>query len=271
MSILTAPLGVTAPRMLRAEWITFRSTRSTVWTAVLAVALSAGFAAVVAAAVVAGDADEGVSSAEIIARSFGDRPALAMIGYGVLFTQAFAATLGVLIVSSDRSTGAIAATAAAVQRRGRIVLAKLTLSALLGLAIGAASTAATLGITAPVFAEFGHPLAVDGVLLQTALGAATGIAAIAVVASGIAFLVRSTAAAAGIALGLVLLAPGLLPLVPMVGPALGAVLPTSFTLVLATPWDALGVEQISTGVLGTAAWVLTASLAAAWSFRRRDV
>lgn len=263
---------VTFARVVRSEWIKLLSIRSTVATAIVAAGLTAMFAGLVVLGIVVGETEGGVDAAETIAGTFGDQPTPSMIAYTVMFTQAFAAVLGVLVVTSERASGVISATVAAVARRRLIVLAKLTVSGIAGFALGAVTVAITVAIAHPVFSantDAGSLLSAG--VLQSVAGAALYFALISMISTGIGFLVRGTAPAAGIALGLLLIVPGLIQLIPAIGPAVASALPTALGQALYLPVEQVGVSALIVGGAGILAWVLAAGTGALASFTRRDV
>jgi ABC-2 type transport system permease protein len=258
--------------MLRSEWIKLITIRSTVWTATLTLAFTAGFAGLVILGIVLGESEGGLDPAGLISDQFGAQPAATLVGFGLLMAQAFAAILGVILVTSERSNGAINSTVAAVPKRSLIVLGKLTVSGMAGLAIGAASSVLTVAIGYPVFDRYGDAGSlVDPALVQAVAGGAVYFALIAMISTSIGFLVRGTAAAAGLALGLVLIVPGLLQLVPIVGGPLAALLPTALGQALYTPVAVIGVPALLIGAGGMVAWVVALGALALSTFTRKDV
>jgi ABC-2 type transport system permease protein len=121
---------------------------------------------------------------------------------GVAFGQAVVAILAVLAIGGEYSTGMIHVTFAAMPRRGLVLAAKGLLVALLTAAAGAVSVAGCL------VAGRGYlDLPFDGPVRRAALGSVLYLMLIAVLSLGIAALVRDSAAAIGVVLGLLYVLP----------------------------------------------------------------
>jgi ABC-2 type transport system permease protein len=72
-----------------------------------------------------------------------------VVGFAFMFAYALVAVFGVLVVSTERSTGLLAATLAAVQRRTPVLAAKLLVSAVAGIAIGLVGAVASFLLVQP--------------------------------------------------------------------------------------------------------------------------
>jgi len=115
---LEAPGRVTFARVLASEWTKFRSVRSTVWSAAIAILLTLGIP-LIGAAVVSSQwrqMDPG---------SRGDNHPLDIALVGVSIAQLVVAVLGVLVISAEYSTGSIRSTFTAVPKRLPVLAAKL--------------------------------------------------------------------------------------------------------------------------------------------------
>ncbi|MGW8551858.1 ABC transporter permease subunit [Streptomyces tubercidicus] len=97
---------------LLSEWIKIRSVRSTMWTLGVMIVLIVGIG-LLAAAVIAGHSD-----------SLGPDSALSFGTFGMMMGLFPLITLGVLVISSEYSTGMIRTTLTACPARGRILTAK---------------------------------------------------------------------------------------------------------------------------------------------------
>jgi ABC-2 type transport system permease protein len=187
---------------LHAEWTKLRTLPGTIWLVSAIAALTFAVSAAAAAAVTCPTATCGQDPAKVSLT-------------GVDLSQAVAAILGVLIVSSEYSTSMIRLTFAAMPRRTRVLAAKTTL------ATGLTLVAGTVGVLASVLtaryvmpghgftAAHGYPplSLTDPSLLRAAAGSVLYLALIALLSLGIATLVRDSAAAIGIVLGLLYLSP----------------------------------------------------------------
>lgn len=101
--------------VVRSEWTKVRSVRSTMWTLLIAAFLCISLAGLISWAAASHYAQR---------TTVWDPTAISLTGFG--FGQLVVAILGVLAVSSEYSSGMIRASLAAVPRRGRMLLAKLT-------------------------------------------------------------------------------------------------------------------------------------------------
>lgn len=129
MSTLTAPthspalrsasaLKVTQRRVIRSEWIKFRSLRSTVWTLLIAVVLTIGISALFSAVTASH-----WSRLDPIERIRFNAVSTSLTG--VNFAQLAIGVLGVLFISSEYSTGMIRSSITVVPKRLPMLWAKV--------------------------------------------------------------------------------------------------------------------------------------------------
>jgi ABC-2 type transport system permease protein len=250
------------PDALRAEWIKFWTVRSTTWSTVMLFVLGAGLTALVCA-----------TSAEWLASSEADESPASFVTWGMMFAQITAIVLGTLAVTSEYGTGMIRATLAATPSRGTVLAAKaLVLSSTL-------FVAGTLTAFAGYFAGnwflenegIGIALSDDGVL-RAMFGSGLYLAGLGLLAAAVGLLVRHTAAALSVVLGLVFVVGTMVFLLPgawgewigklMPGNAgSGIAAPVSFNPTLLDPWVGFAVFSGEVAVLLLVAYVV---------FRRRD-
>jgi ABC-2 type transport system permease protein len=250
------------PDALRAEWIKFWTVRSTTWSTVMLFVLGAGLTVLVCA-----------TSAEWLASSEADESPASFVTWGMMFAQITAIVLGTLAVTSEYGTGMIRATLAATPSRGTVLAAKaLVLSSTL-------FVAGTLTAFAGYFAGnwflenegIGIALSDDGVL-RAMFGSGLYLAGLGLLAAAVGLLIRHTAAALSVVLGLVFVVGTMVFLLPgawgewigklMPGNAgSGITAPVSFNPTLLDPWVGFAVFS------GEVAAVL---LVAYLAFRRRD-
>jgi ABC-2 type transport system permease protein len=134
---------------------------------------------------------------------------------GVQLGQAFIATLAVLVISSEYSTGMIRVTLTAMPRQPAVLAAKAAV--LTGLVLAAGVIAVAGSVLAGRIILPGHgftaargfpPLSPgDGPVLRAAAGSVLYLALIALLSLGIAAIIRDSAAAIGVVLGLLYLPP----------------------------------------------------------------
>jgi ABC-2 type transport system permease protein len=134
---------------------------------------------------------------------------------GVELGQAVVAILAVLAVSGEYSTGMIRVTFAAMPRRIRVLAAKAASISGLTLVAGVIAVLGSVLVGRLVMpghgftAAHGYPLLslTDGAVLRAAAGSVLYLALIALLSLGVATLVRESAAAIGLVLGLLYLSP----------------------------------------------------------------
>jgi hypothetical protein len=245
--------------MIRAEWTKLTTVRSLPRLAVGAVAVSplVALLLVVSLPVTQGRAIAAVPPAEVL-------------GAGLLGVDAAAIVLMVLGASvggSEYATGLAQPTFLAMPRRGRVVLAKVVVTASVAGAVAAAAAVLCPLAAQLVLAGAGLPPApVDGALLRLGAGSAIGPVFYALVALAAALVLRSTGA--GVAVALAVLA---LPAVTSWIPGLA---------VLAPVWPGAAVHGVSgvdehvgagAGLLSLLAWTAAGTAVAVWRVRARDV
>ena len=263
MSALVAERsGGVLPRTIKSEWIKLTSIRSTWWTALSMVVLGAGFTTIISG-VVASDMANGTN---------GD-PAAEYITQGLIFSQISAVVLGALVMTSEYGTGMIRATLASTPGRGTVLAAKaLVLSGFLFVIGTLTAFAGYFGGNA-FFRHAGVGISLgDPHILRSMFGAGLYMAGLGVLAAAIGLLVRHTAAAISIVLGLVFIIGQVVGLIPgavgewimklmpgNAGP--GIVVPVNFGDDMLTPWTGFAVFVAEIAVL---------FLAGLYVFRKRD-
>lgn len=152
---------VTFGRVLRGEWIKFRTLRSTVWTVVVTAVVMVGLALMMAAIMrVAADTPE-------MSEGMSQDPGLQAIGltgttivtFGYSFGALAVGVLATLIVTSEYSTGTVRSTFAAVPRRLPVLWAKLVVIVLTTAVVVALALVVAYVATAPMLETAG--LSVD--------------------------------------------------------------------------------------------------------------
>jgi ABC-2 type transport system permease protein len=194
------------PHALHAEWTKLRTIAGPAWLLAATVMLTV---AVSAAATAAVRCPSGIACPV-------DPAKLSLTG--VELGQAIVAILAVLAISGEYSTGMIRITLTAMPRRSAVLAAKAAI--LTGLVLAAGTIAVLGSLLAGRLILPGHgftpargfPLLSlgDGPVLRAAAGSVLYLALIALLSLGIATLVRDSAAAIGVILGLLYLFPILL-------------------------------------------------------------
>lgn len=199
---------------------------------------------------------------------------------GVLAGQLIVAVFGVQAIGTEYSSGVIITSLIATPRRVGVLVAKAVVVALPVLVVsvaavfGSAALAGTLLAAAGFTAEHGYPTVslTTATTLRALAGSALYLTLIALFALGIATLVRSSAAAIGLVLGLLFLFPLLAAVVTdpdwqrhlrQLAPNAGLAVQTTVDLerLPIGPWPGLGV---------TALWAAAALVAGGLALSRRD-
>ncbi|NYF15559.1 ABC-2 type transport system permease protein [Microbacterium sp. AK009] len=256
---------------VRSEWIKLRSVRSTIWSYALLIAISIGLAALVAFALtsipdgVAGQAPASQPVQTVVQASIA----------GVAFGQLIAGILGVLVISGEYTTGMVRSTFLAVPGRLSALAAKgivlFTATFIVGLI---ANVAAYLVASLMLSQEDIAAPIIDPAVFWPLLGGALYLAMISLFALAIGALVRTSAGGIAVVVGILLILPTILSLIPAdwareAVPYLlsnaGAGIYSSATL--APEGDALGMWL---NLLVTGLWVAVPAAAAAVMLRTRD-
>ena len=201
---------------------------------------------------------------------------------GIEFSQAVVAILAVLAIGGEYSTGMIRITLMAMPRRSAVLAAKAVLVAGLVLAAGALAVGGSVlagrvilpghGFTA----GRGFPLEslADGPTLRAAAGSVLYLALIALLSLGIATIVRESAVAIGVVLGLLYLSPIIISAVagnPVWSHRLERYAPMSAGLTIQDTTGLRGLPISPWGGLGVlAVWAAAALLAGGLVLRWRD-
>jgi ABC-2 type transport system permease protein len=247
---------------LRAEWIKFWSVRSTAWSVVAMFVIGAGLTTLICAL-----------DAEWLASGEADEATASYVTFGMQLAQITAVVLGTLAVTSEYGTGMIRATLAATPRRGAVLAAKAAV--LTGTLFVAGTVTAVAGYLAGNWfldrEGVGVALADDGVL-RALFGSGLYMAGLGLLAAAVGLLVRHSAAALSIVLGLVFVVGNMAFLLPgtwgdwtaklMPGNAGSAIAaPISFNPELMAPWTGFAAFTAEVLVLLTVGYLV---------FQRRD-
>lgn len=134
---------------------------------------------------------------------------------GLYFGHLLVATLGVLVVTSERRTATAGSTVAAASTRTRTLLARAVVVGLAGAVVGVVGRLAGYILIQPILAQHGLDFALGSAEFWTSLaGSGIYFALIAIMAAGIGSLLRNSAAGIVTVIGLLFLAPMVLWLTP---------------------------------------------------------
>jgi ABC-2 type transport system permease protein len=250
-------------RVMLSEWTKIRSVRSTVWSLILLVVLDLGFTALLTALTVSqwSKADPG-DLATIKAD-----PTSTILGSGFFLSQLTICVLGVMVISSEYSTGMIRASLLAVPRRLSMFAAKCTVFTVLVLVLGTVVSFISFFIGAAIMHDKVQVSLSDPGVLRAVVGGGLYMAMLGLFALALGGIIRHTAAAITGVIGFVLVLAPLASLLPgSLGKHVHAYLPSEAGHLIAqarqtptdllTPWQGYGVFALWTVVLLVVAAVL---------------
>lgn len=258
--------GLTFAGILRSEWIKLRTVRSTSWSYAIVVVISLGMAAIMSLAL---DLPGGADLPAALQTSF----VVQASTFGVFFGQLVVAVLGVLVVSGEYSTGMIRSTLTAVPRRLPALWAKAAVLFTATVLVGSVANVGSFLVAAPILAGKGiHASLFDGAVIIPLLAGALYLALVAVFALGVGAILRSSAGGIAATLGMLLLLPIVLSMIPATwatdlmpylisNAGAGMMASGGPASAILEPWQALLV------VLG---WLLASLAGAALLLKRRD-
>jgi ABC-type transport system involved in multi-copper enzyme maturation permease subunit len=225
----------------RSEWTKLRSVRSTVWALLFTVLITIGLGTVIDAAWVS--RWHHVSAHD---RLTFDPTGLSLSG--VFPAQLAVGVLGVLIMSSEYATGQIRATLGATPQRGTLLAAKTAVFTAVVFVIGLVTCFVAFFIGKAFFSTKHAEAALsDPGVLRAVIGGALYLAAIGTLATGLGTILRRTAGGIAALVGLLLVLPILVGLLP-------------------SPWSD-DINKFLPGVAGTAIFqvVRTGDSLSAWT------
>jgi len=256
--------GLSFAGVLRSEWIKLRSVRSTPWSYATVVVISLGMAVIMSLAM--GSQGEGQMPAAAQATFV-----VLASTFGVFFGQLVVGVLGVLVVTGEYSTGMIKSTLTAVPRRLPALWAKAVVLFTATFVIGAVATGGSYLVAVSILADRGiHASLVDGAVIGPLLYGALYLALVSVFALGVGTILRSSAGGIAVTLGLLLLLPIVLSMIPAAWASelvpylisnAGATMMTAGDVAAMDPWQALLI------VVG---WLVVSLAGAAALLKRRD-
>lgn len=255
---------------LLAEWTKIRSVRSTLWTLIAAVVVIVGFTALITWITVANWT--GPDAAARNARAIAD-PTSIIFGASVYLGQLAIAVLGVLVVTTEYSTGVIRASLLAVPRRYAMLAAKVLVFTFVMFILAEVIAFGSFFVGSAILHSRVQVSLSTHHVLRATFGAGLYLVAYGLFALAIGVLVRHTAGSISIAVGVAFVLPiltGLLPdtsfynhlnayLPQQAGSQVYLVRPAGVQLLSA--WQGFGVLCI---------WVAVLLAAGAVLFNRRD-
>jgi len=203
-----APTGGEMRAALASETTKLRSVRSTVWTLVVTVVATVGIGALITTARVS-------RWNELSPRERLSLDPTTVSLRGVFLAQLAIGVLGVLVISSEYSTGMIRTTLAAVPRRALVLFAKAVTFTIVAFIVTTAACFVAFLIGQSILSSKHADVALsDPGVLRAVLGAATYLTLVGLLGLGLGTLLRRTAGAIATLFGLVLVLPALTEALP---------------------------------------------------------
>lgn len=222
--------GLAVAGILRSEWTKFRSVRSTYWTYIVAILAIVGIGALVASIMRTQWHTLGAEDRANLGPA-----AISLSGLG--FGQLAVGVVGVLTITTEYGTGMIRSTLAAVPRRPVVLASKAAVLAAVTFVVAVVAVFPTFFLAQAILhgkvptATLGDP----GVM-RALIGAALYLTALALFALAIGALVRRSAGAIAIFMGLLLVVPIVASFLPgTFGDNVRKFLPSNAGSQLATP------------------------------------
>ncbi len=180
---------ITFRRVLHSEWVKLWSLRSTYWTVLLTLAAMVLIALLLAVASVNDERLDGQVA----------------IGMGYSFAQVVVAVLGVLTITGEYTTGMIRSTLSAVPTRLPALAAKAVLVAGLGFLLGVAGVTLSYAVSYPLIGADRAANLSDPQVQRVFWGSGLYLAGVGLFGLGVGALIRHTAGAVALMLGVLLL------------------------------------------------------------------
>jgi ABC-2 type transport system permease protein len=200
--------GTRLSRVVRSEWTKLWSVRSTFWTLLSLVVVTVGFSSLIAWG----------TTSNLDKMSPHDLATLDPTNLsqaGIAFGQLAIAVLGVLVVSSEYSTGGIKATLTAVPQRMRVLSSKIVVFLVTALVVGMITAFASFGVSMLFWNHYGMGVTLgDPGVLRAVVGGGLLIAGSGMFGVAAGVLLRHTAGAITTAVGVLLVIPILTGLLP---------------------------------------------------------
>jgi ABC-2 type transport system permease protein len=275
VSTLTAPAQAPARRydharaslgnVIRSEWTKIWSVRSTLWTLLILIVATVGFSVLASWGTTAN-----LNQLNAHDRATLDPTYTSMAG--LTLGQLAIAVLGVLIVTTEYSTGGVKATFTAVPNRLRVLLAKGIVFAVIATVVGMITAFAAFYAAEPFWSHYHLAVQIsDPGVLRAVIGSGLYVLASGLFGFALGAVIRHTAGAITAAVGLLLVVPPLTQLLPgtwghdifkvftsNAGSMIATVVPQENHL---SPW---------TGYLAMTVWWVVPMIIGAYLIRRRD-
>ena len=198
---LTAPTRQppVLPNLLRSEWAKIRTVRSTYWALAAAVAAMIGYGAI-------------NSASHTGARHGTFAPILTSLS-GVLLAQLAIGVLGVLVITTEYSTGMIRSTFAAAPQRHSVIIAKAGVLGAAAFAVGTVASLVAFLAGQAIMGANGVSLTSPGAL-RSVIGVGLYLGLLGIFAVALGTIIRRSTGAIAALVGLILILPALLMTLP---------------------------------------------------------
>jgi ABC-2 type transport system permease protein len=191
----TNDVRLTFPRVVKSEWIKFRTLRSTIWTLAITLALMVGVVALLSA----------IGASQSDGRETGNGSSIVVLTAATALAQLAVTILGVLVITGEYSTGMIRSTLAAVPRRLPALWAKGVVLAASIFVVSSVAVAVSLGIMQLLLGAKGQaPDLGDADTARVLVGVPLYLTGIALFAFAIGAVLRHSAGALATVIGLLL-------------------------------------------------------------------
>jgi hypothetical protein len=254
-----------AAGVLRSEWTKLRSVRSSTWT----IAALVGLTILIGALTCVSEASNWASESPV-QRAIFDPTNFSL--NGLLFGQLAVGVLGVMVMSSEYGTGLIRSTLAAVPNRRLVLGAKAAVLGAVVLVVGEVVSFASFFLGQAILsgsapsAGIGDP----GVVQAVAFGGLY-LTALGLFGLGLGAIVRHTAGAITTFVGVVLILPEIVRLLPSsIGDEIGKFLPSNIGNTLTSVHPVANQLSPSVGFGVLCAWAAAALVIGGWLVVRRD-
>jgi len=194
--------------VIRSEWTKIWSVRSTPWTLLILVVSTVGFGVL---------ASWGTASnfSHLNAHDRATFDATYTTMAGLTLGQLAIAVLGVLVVTTEYSTGGIKSTLTAVPNRMRVLAAKGVVFAIIATVVGMITAFVAFFVSAPIWAHYNLAVHLnDPGVLRAVIGSGLYVLASGLFGFALGAILRHTAGAITAAVGLLLVVPPLTQLLP---------------------------------------------------------
>jgi ABC-2 type transport system permease protein len=209
------PTSLSFGGVLRSEWIKLRSLRSTIWSYVILVVLALGMALLMSLSFVSGGGPAAEADAAGLSSEAQAELLVQASTFGAYFGQLVVAVLGVLVITGEYSTGMIRSTLAAVPTRLPALAAKAVVLFAVTFAMATISAVGAFFVASSVFA--GSDIAanlLDADVILPILGSALYLGLVALFALGVGTMLRSSAGGIATVVGVLLVLPLVLQMIP---------------------------------------------------------